>query len=147
MNKWLVVGTDQRLLLAADLLNQAGHSCRYVAIDSFAEELQQTLLAWQPDRIILPLLSMAQPIPPTLLQRSSVLYTGQIAQQWVDQLDEIGIHHRSYLLNEQFIWQNAQLTAEAFVHVFYAQTKRTIAGKHFYVAGLSRKHCIAYKLL
>ncbi|AXH98748.1 hypothetical protein DV702_02840 [Sporosarcina sp. PTS2304] len=138
MTKWLIIGSDQRLRLASDILNTQGYSCSYVAEDSFSDELEKSLRTSAPDRIILPLLSMTNPIPPKLLKKTTVLYTGQTAAQWIHQLNEFGIQHKSYLRNEQFIWKNAQLTAEAFVDVFYEQTKRTIAGKRFYIAGFGR---------
>lgn len=138
MTKWLVVGSDKRLKLAADLLRERGYNSHYIAVDSFEDELQQKLLKWQPDRIVLPLLSMKEPIPASVLPSSAILYTGQTSKQWVDQLEEKGIQHLSYLRNEPFIWKNAQLTAEAFIQVFYEQTKRTIASKHFYITGFGR---------
>ena len=42
------------------------------------------------------------------------------------------------LQDELFIWENARLTAEAFIHVYYNEMGRTIAEKQFYVAGYGR---------
>ncbi|MBY0222010.1 NAD(P)-dependent oxidoreductase [Sporosarcina aquimarina] len=138
MTKWLVVGKDQRLKMANDILLEQNYSSRYVAADAFNEELKQVLTEWQPDQIILPLLPMKDPIPPELLGPSMKVFTGQASQEWLNQLDEKKVRHANYLHYEPFIWQNARLTAEAFVQVFYEQTKRQIAGKHFYVAGFGR---------
>ncbi|WP_301108636.1 dipicolinate synthase subunit A [Sporosarcina sp.] len=138
MIKWLVIGTDQRLEMANDLLEEQGYESRYLAQDTFDENLKDILAEWQPKRIILPLLAMKQPIPAQLIRKDTVLYIGQSAQEWRADLDQSGVKYLNYLQNEQFIWQNAQLTAEAFVQVFYEQTKRQIAGKNFYIAGFGR---------
>ncbi|GKV64142.1 MULTISPECIES: dipicolinate synthase subunit A [unclassified Sporosarcina] len=138
MSKWLVVGTDQRLNILNDVLEEKGHESCYLAQDSFDDKLKLILEEWQPNRIVLPLLAMKQPIPAELIGKDAVLYTGQTAPGWLAELNQSGINYQSYLENEYFIWKNAQLTAEAFVQVFYEQTKRQIAGKHFYIAGFGR---------
>ncbi|ARK25815.1 hypothetical protein SporoP37_14855 [Sporosarcina sp. P37] len=138
MTKWLVAGTDQRLKLANDLLLAAGLTSQYIAADSFDDQLKQMLIDERPDHLLLPLLPMEPCIPAEYLKEGCSVYTGQSSAQWRQELSKKGIRHINYLQDEQFIWKNAQLTAEAFVHVFYEQTKRQIAGKQFYIAGFGR---------
>ncbi|PIC78287.1 hypothetical protein CSV74_01850 [Sporosarcina sp. P19] len=138
MTKWLVVGTDQRLRIANELLVKSGIDSEYVCSDTFNEQLKNTLMNTKPDYLLLPLLLMEQSIPVDYLQEGSSVYSGNTSADWRQELAKKGISHTNYLENEQFIWRNAQLTAEAFVHVFYEQTKRQIAGKHFYIAGFGR---------
>ncbi|PIC87668.1 hypothetical protein CSV72_00525 [Sporosarcina sp. P20a] len=138
MTKWLVVGTDQRLRIANELLVELGIDSKYINSDTFNEQLKQTLIDIKPDHLLLPLLLMEQSIPVDYLKEGSSVYSGNTSAEWRQELADKGISHTNYLENEQFIWRNAQLTAEAFVHVFYEQTKRQIAGKHFYIAGFGR---------
>ncbi|PID25618.1 hypothetical protein [Sporosarcina sp. P7] len=138
MTKWLVVGTDQRLRIANELLVKSGIDSEYICSDTFDEQLKQTLIDTKPDHLLLPLLMMEQSIPVDYLKKGSSVYSGNTSAKWRQELAEKGITHTNYLENEQFIWRNAQLTAEAFVHVFYEHTKRQIAGKHFYIAGFGR---------
>lgn len=138
MTKWLVVGTDQRLRIANELLVKSGIDSEYICSDTFNEQLKQALISTKPDHLLLPLLMMEQSIPADYLKEGSSVYSGSTSAEWRQQLAENGISHTNYLENEQFIWRNAQLTAEAFVHVFYEHTKRKIAGKHFYIAGFGR---------
>ncbi|WP_153731328.1 NAD(P)-dependent oxidoreductase [Sporosarcina obsidiansis] len=138
MTNWLIIGTDQRLKIANELLLEKGHTSRYIGTDTFDEDLEKILTEWQPDIIVLPLLPMKNNIPLELLGEDAILFTGQTSQEWVNQLQMKGLRNHSYLQNEQFIWQNARLTAEAFVQLFYEHTKRQIAGKHFCIAGFGR---------
>lgn len=138
MTKWLVIGTDQRLRLASELLVKAGHDAEYVATDTFDEELKKFLVDKKPDHFVLPLLQMKESIPVEYLEKGSSIYAGTTPPTWRETLDGKGIRFRNYLKEESFVWENAQLTAEAFVDVFYGRMKRRIAGKHFYVAGFGR---------
>ncbi|ARK22760.1 MULTISPECIES: NAD-binding protein [Sporosarcina] len=138
MTKWLVVGTDQRLRIANELLVESGIDSVYISTDTFDDQLKKILLETKPDCLLLPLLSMKQSIPVDYLKEGSSVYSGNTSAVWRQELVEKSIRHTNYLEKEQFIWRNAQLTAEAFVHIFYEQTKRQIAGKHFYIAGFGR---------
>ena len=147
MTKWLVVGTDQRLRIANELLMESGVDSVYISTDTFNEQLKQILIDTKPDILLLPLLLMQQSIPVEYLKEGSSVYSGNTSSEWRQELVEKDIQHTNYLEKEQFIWRNAQLTAEAFVHVFYEHTKRQIAGKHFYIAGFGRVgKAIAYTL-
>ena len=81
---------------------------------------------------------MKDSIPPSLLEEGTELYTGIASEEWLKPFKEAGLHIHSYLKEEQFIWQNAKLTAEGFIHEYYARTKRCISGTHFSVAGFGK---------
>ena len=43
-----------------------------------------------------------------------------------------------YLEDEQWIWENANLTAEGFINYFYRNEKRVIYNKKFIITGYGR---------
>lgn len=137
-NKWLIIGSDKRLEAVSALLLEKGQCCEYTASDGFDEAIAEQLKRFKPDILVTPVLAMQPPIPAELLPQDTAVFSGQTAAQWKEALEQRGIVHKSYLSDEYFVWENAGLTAEAFVQLFYEQTKRTIAGKHFYVTGFGR---------
>lgn len=137
--KWLFVGTDERIAACSDILKRNGCDSTHFRTDRYTETLGDLLLELKPAHIVLPILQMeGPPIPARRLAKGTRLYTGVASEQWTLPLKEAGHWVQSYLNEEQFIWENARLTAEAFVHEYYRRTKRSIAGKHFYVAGFGR---------
>ncbi|MEK3935028.1 hypothetical protein MKY41_06865 [Sporosarcina sp. FSL W7-1349] len=137
--KWLFIGTDERIAACCNIFKQRGHDSTHFRTDCYTEPLGDLLLQLEPDHIVLPVLQMeGPPIPAGRLAKGARLYTGVASEQWIRPFEEAGHPVHSYLKEEQFIWENARLTAEAFVHEYYNRTKRSIAGKQFYVAGFGR---------
>lgn len=138
MSKILVIGSDERLRIAADLLKVNGFESRYMQTDSCSEEIKRQLTEWLPDYLLLPVLSMKPSIPPELITEKMVVFAGQTDEGWKSTLTGKGVEIHPYLEDERFIWKNARLTAEAFIQVYYEQTKQQIAGTQFTVAGFGR---------
>ncbi|MFS0574175.1 dipicolinate synthase subunit A [Sporosarcina sp. 179-K 3D1 HS] len=137
--KWLFIGTDERIAACSEIFKGKGYHSTHFRTDHYTEPLGDLLLELEPDHIVLPILQMqGSPIPVGQLTKGTRLYTGVASEQWTRPFEEAGHTVLSYLKEEQFIWENARLTAEAFVHEYYRRTKRSIAGKHFYVAGFGR---------
>lgn len=138
MNKFLVIGSDERLRIAADVLAENEFESRYIGTDSFNEEIKRQLTEWVPDYILLPVLSMKPAIPPELITEKTVIFAGQTDEVWKRAITDKDVRLHPYLEDERFIWKNARLTAEAFIQVYYGQIKQQIAGTHFIVAGFGR---------
>lgn len=134
--KWLFIGTDQRLLLGSEMFKERGCDVRYFPANEWNEELRELLEQWKPNHIVFPILQMDGQIPLEYLQPDVRLYTGVATEEWKSLYKELFC--KSYLHDQQFVWRNAVLTAEAFIREFYASTAQSIANKHFYVTGFGK---------
>ncbi|WP_186671199.1 dipicolinate synthase [Sporosarcina sp. BP05] len=137
-NNWLFIGTDSRLAACGDIMFERGFATRHIGTDHYTDELGEEIVKYSPRQIVFPILQMKNAIPPLLLEEGVELYTGIASEQWLRPLREAGLSLHSYTQEEQFIWQNAKLTAEGFIHEYYARTKRCISGGHFSIAGFGR---------
>ncbi|KXH80031.1 hypothetical protein [Sporosarcina sp. HYO08] len=136
---WLFIGSDQRLAACSEIMSERGYVCHYVGTDHYSERLDEAILEIAPQNIVFPILELKGEVTSQKEWRKDTrLYTGIASEKWLAPFKEAGLTADSYLQEEQFIWQNAILTAEAFVHEYYARNKRIIAGNHFYVAGFGR---------
>lgn len=136
---WLFVGSDHRLSVCSKIMTDRGYACHYVATDHYSEQLHETIVEIAPQNIVFPILALKGELTsPKEWRKDTRLYTGIASERWLAPLKDAGFEAASYLQEESFIWQNARLTAEAFLHEYYARNKRIIAGNHFYVAGFGR---------
>ena len=136
--KWLFIGTDQRLSECSKLMANRGFVCRSVKTNSYTSELEAVLIEFLPHNIVFPILEMDGLIPLNLIGEGTNLYTGVVSDKWLEPYKEAGYTIKSYLQEELFVWENARLTAEAFILEYYAKTGRTISEKQFHVAGYGR---------
>lgn len=136
--KWLFIGTDRRLLACGKLMDNVGNECLIVQTDSYSAELAEALVNFKPNHIVFPILEMEGTLPVDLLAKDTRLYTGVVSNDWLKPFSDAGLTINSYLREEIFVWENARLTAEAFINVFYTQTGRTILNNYFHIAGYGR---------
>ena len=136
--KWLFIGTDKRLSVCCKLMEKKGYVSRYINTNTYTDELESILIEFKPDHIVFPILEMNGSIPIRLLGETTKLYTGVVSGDWKKRYEDAHYSIDSYLQDEVFIWENARLTAEAFIQVFYTEMSQTIFGKQFYVAGYGR---------
>ncbi|MBE1553411.1 dipicolinate synthase [Sporosarcina limicola] len=137
-DKWLFIGTDNRLAICSEILTERGCSSHHIGTNYESEQLEKDIEEFAPHQIVFPILQMKGTPSPALLDKETRLFTGVASEEWLKPFKDVGLSIQSYLQEEQFIWQNARLTAEAFVHEYYARTKRSIAGSQFLVAGFGR---------
>lgn len=119
-------------------MQKDGKNCRLIQTDVYSDEVKTVLETFQPSDIVFPVLQMKDSFPVDLLKVDARLYTGQATDEWVAPFKESGIHIQSYLSETVYIWENAKITAEAFVKVFYEETGQMIYGKKFTIAGFGR---------
>lgn len=136
--KWLFIGTDARLAACKLMMEEEGKICRLVKTDVYSADLKKTLLEFQADYIVFPILQMKDSIPIEMLQHQPKLYTGVTTSEWLSPFEQAGLVSESYLKEDMFVWENARMTAEAFSKEFYQHTNEVIYGKIFYVAGFGR---------
>ena len=136
--KWLFIGTDKRLSVCCTLMEKKGYVSRYINTNTYTDELEAVLVEFEPDHLVFPILEMNGSIPLRLLGENTKLYTGVVSEKWKNRYKDAHLSIASYLQDEVFIWENARLTAEALINVFYNELSQTIYGKQFYVAGYGR---------
>jgi dipicolinate synthase subunit A len=137
-NKWLFLGTDARLAACSEIMAQRGFDTYHIGTDHYTDDLGNRIAEYSPRQIVFPILQMKGSIPFELMEKETQLYTGITSEEWQRPLKEAGLLHNPYLKEEQFIWQNAKLTAEGFIHEFYSRTRRSVFKTHFYVAGFGK---------
>ena len=119
-------------------MKNVGYDSLIVQTNRYSIELTEALVEFKPKHLVFPILEMEGTIPVDLLAKDTSLYTGVVSKDWLQPFSDAGLTINSYLKEEIFIWENARLTAEAFINVFYTQTGRTILNNHFQVAGYGR---------
>lgn len=133
--KWLVIGTDERLKVLAKKLSNHIETVYYKCVSSWNDELNQAVTQFKPDVIVLPIQPLQIEVPYVTGINDTYIFAGKLNDRWRQILKNNEIFY--YLEDESFIWQNAALTAEAFVSIFY-NTKQAIIGKKFIVTGFGR---------
>jgi len=136
--KWLFIGTDKRMSACGEVMSGRGYTCQVIKTEFYTEELAKVLADFEPDHIVFPVLQMKGTIPVELIKEGTRLYIGVASNAWIKPFENAGFSIHRYLQEEQFIWINARLTAEAFMVVYYARTERVISGRTFHVAGYGR---------
>jgi len=133
--RWIVIGTDERLKILAKKLSDPERTVYYKNKTSWDHECNQLAIELEPDYIVLPIQPLKVEVPAVMGIGNAVIFCGKTNEKWKEILKENTVYY--YLEDEEFIWQNALLTAEAFVARFY-QTKEAISGKRFIVTGFGR---------
>ncbi|NYF24280.1 NAD(P)-dependent oxidoreductase [Sporosarcina sp. JAI121] len=135
---WLFIGTDSRLGACSEIMSKNGFTSHHIGTDQYSKQLGDLITELTPGHIVFPILQMKGALPPELLKEGTALYTGIASEEWLKPLKDSGLKIHSYLKEEQYIWQNAKLTAEGFIHEYYNRTGRIISGNRFCVAGFGR---------
>lgn len=136
--KWLFIGSDQRLPKCSDIMNARGYTCQSIETNSFTADLEKLLKAYQPNHIVFPIMQLSNTIPHKLLGKKTHLYTGLASASWLKSFENSNLKIDCYLEEERFIWENARLTAEAFLAVYQAKMGQAVFRSDFTVAGYGR---------
>lgn len=126
------------MLEGNSIMNEIGYPSYHYNGDEMSEELQKLLQEVKPDHLVFPILQMKSQIPIELLNKTAKLYVGVTSDDWLSPYRLAGFEIFHYLKEVRFIWENARLTAEAFIQEYFTDTKSAIAGTHFYIAGFGR---------
>lgn len=137
-SKWLFIGTDARLQACCKRFQQHGYEAKHVGTDTCTPALMEVIKAWQPQQIVFPILQLEGQLPVSILPKQVRLYVGVTTTAWQQPFKEAEIELVHYLQDERFIWDNAQLTAEAFVHEYYRRMRKQIAGQLMGIAGFGK---------
>ena len=135
MEKWLVIGTDERLRTLAKKMTSPSRTVFYRGSDVWDATLNATVLDFFPDYIVLPIQPMKIEVPLLLGIKHAQFFVGRLNEHWEALLKDQNVAR--YLEDESFIWKNAALTAEGLLAYFY-ERQITISGKSFIVTGIGR---------
>lgn len=133
-DKWLVIGVDERLKVLAKKLSNDVESVYYKCVSSWNEDINEIVSKFKPNIIVLPIQPLKIEVP-YIEMNNAYIFAGKLNDNWREILKNNEIFF--YLEDEAFIWQNAALTAEAFISIFHSK-KQAIRGKRFIVTGFGR---------
>ncbi len=138
MNKKIaIIGTDPRLNYLQQSVSDYLDTQLYPTM-TWDKELRETVFSYEPDIVFLPI----QPIHtegafelPTSCQ---TVFIGKSTESIEKAVKKDNIQSFYYLEDEEWIWDNANLTAEGFINYFYSQEKQVIYNKEFIITGYGR---------
>ncbi|CAM3073674.1 hypothetical protein FITA111629_02050 [Filibacter tadaridae] len=136
--KWLFIGADKRIAACSKILEKRGYETYHLETNQYTEELGNRIVELAPHHIVFPVLQMDGMIPCEFIREDAQLYVGRTTDEWLEPFKQADFKIHTYLKDDPFIWVNARLTAEAFVHEYYSREKRSIAGNQFLVAGFGK---------
>ncbi|MBK3494337.1 dipicolinate synthase [Viridibacillus sp. YIM B01967] len=137
--RWLLIGTDARFKKLAVQLSKPHRTVLYKYSDEWNDELLKLSTKLQPNRIVLPI----HPLKWTADMKSflqvaeqATLFVGRTTADFKQQLSTAKTI--SYLQDEQFIWQNAKLTAEGMLRAFYDHEQKSMDKQQIVITGFGR---------
>ncbi|SIT67201.1 NAD-binding protein [Edaphobacillus lindanitolerans] len=136
--EWLLVGSDPRIAFAAERLKERGGPVVVHASDRWDAEADRLLSESRPSRLVLPMRPPAGLPDPDIISQVDAVFAGQLDAEWKEVLATAGAEPLFYLAEEQFVWENAGLTAEGFLASWYAAGRGSVRGREFYIAGYGR---------
>ena len=134
IEKWLVIGTDARLKIVAKKLSDETRTIFYKSTESWDNELNEAVAAFQPTHIILPIqpLQITAPVHITVKPK---WFVGKLNSEWEKVLESA--HVSNYLQYEPFIWKNAELTALGLL-TYFLNEQVILKNKKIIVTGFGR---------
>lgn len=137
MKKIAIIGTDKRLVHLQEALENL-LDARLFPTMTWSLELQEQLDQLQPEILFLPIQQMTAEIPFQFPDSCETLFVGKTYKEIEGELNKAGRQIHFYLEDEEWIWDNANLTAEGFIHYFYINEKQAIYNKEFIITGYGR---------
>ncbi|MFJ7824903.1 hypothetical protein [Psychrobacillus sp. NPDC096623] len=135
--KCAIIGTDARLPFVKETLDNL-LEVKIFPTMIWTEELKAAINDFHPTIIFLP-------IPPLKIDCSFVLpnsclllFVGKKNSEIEQEIQNSQVHAFNYLEDEQWIWENANLTAEGFINYFYRNENESIYNKKFIITGYGR---------
>lgn len=146
-NRWLFIGTDLRIQACKKMMEAEGEKCVYIRTDQLNSELINTFHLFQPTHIVCPMIQMKGKIPFDQLKEKPHVFVGMTTTDWLNDVKKHAKRVSSYLEEELYVWENAYITAEAFLIEYYREMKQMVNNRHFYIAGFGRVGKMIAKIL
>ena len=135
--KCLIIGTDLRLsyfhtAISGDL------ETKLVSTMTWDDELKDAIEQFEPQIVFLPIQPLQMECPFMLPESCEILFVGKQNEAIKQEIERRNMQVFAYLEDEQYIWDNANLTAEGFINYFYIHEKQAIYNKQFIITGYGR---------
>lgn len=133
--RWLVIGTDERMKYLAKQLTNDSRTVYYKNRDAWDTELNKTALEFHPTHIVLPIQSLQLKVEQLAGISQAQIFAGRLTDEWHDILKNKELYY--YLQDETFIWKNAALTAEGLLAYLYTKNI-SVQHKRILITGFGR---------
>ena len=135
--KCAIIGTDARLSFLQESLDNQLEVKKFPTM-IWTEELKSSIMEFQPTIIFLPIPPLEIECSFILPESCLLLFVGKKNTQIEQEIKNSQVHAFHYLEDEQWIWENANLTAEGFINHFYRSENESIYNKKFIITGYGR---------
>ncbi len=136
-HKLAIIGTDARLVYFQKAVEDKLDARLYPTM-TWSQELQEQLDQFQPDIIFLPIQPMTTEIPILFPASCNLLFVGKKYEAIDKEISSGDRQVNYYLEDEEWIWDNANLTAEGFINYFYKIEQQAVYNKEFIITGYGR---------
>lgn len=136
-NKCAIIGTDARLPFLKETLGNL-LEVKIFPTMIWSEELKAAINDFQPTIIFLPITPLKIDCSFVLPKSCLLLFVGKKNSEIEQEIQHSKFHTFYYLEDEQWIWENANLTAEGFINNFYRSENESIYNKKFIITGYGR---------
>lgn len=133
--RWLVIGTDERMKFLAKELSNNDRTVYYKHTSTWNAALNKIALEFHPTYVVLPVQPLSIEVDEVLGIRPATIFAGRLTPQWLTHLGEL--KRTNYLEDEAFIWKNATLTAEGMLAHFYME-QVSLQHKTILITGFGR---------
>lgn len=133
--RWLIVGTDERMKLLAKELTDHQRTVYYRCTNKWDDALNKAALEFHPTILVLPIQPLKIEVAELFGLNNVLIFAGRLDEQWEKHLKYASPIY--YLQNEAFIWKNAALTAEGFLAHLYQQ-RVSVQRKKIVITGFGR---------
>ena len=135
--KMAIIGTDPRLNYLQQSVSDYLDTQLYPTM-TWDKELRETIFSYEPDIIFLPIQPIQSECSFELPPSCQTIFVGKTNESIDRETKKATIQAYYYLEDEEWIWDNANLTAEGFINYFYSHEKQAIYGKKFIITGYGR---------
>lgn len=135
--KIAIIGTDPRLTVLQQSVSDYLDAQLYPTM-TWDKELRETIFAYEPDVVFLPIQPIQTECTLELPPSCQTLFIGKTNDSIDKESKNDTIQPFYYLEDEEWIWENANLTAEGFINYFYLHEKQAIYNKKFIITGYGR---------
>ena len=135
--KCAIIGTDARLHYLQTAVSER-LDARLFQTMVWNDELKNAIEDFQPEVLFLPIHALKLESPFALPKSCEVLFIGKKSEEIEQEIRAGDKRVFHYLEDEEWIWDNANLTAEGFINYFYINEMQAIYDKNFIITGYGR---------
>jgi dipicolinate synthase subunit A len=135
--KCAIIGTDDRLQHLQEALCTS-LEVRLYSTMVWDDALEKEMHEFEPQIVFFPIQAMKIERQVSLPETCNILFVGNKYEVIEHECERKNRSVYYYLEDEQWIWDNANLTAEGFINYFYLNEKQSLYNKQFIITGYGR---------